>query len=49
MRPELGLEPWSIWIGGEKSEGIPSEKAPQEQRLGIQHLVNKEETTWPKQ
>ena len=22
MRPELGLKPWSIWIGGEKGEGI---------------------------
>lgn len=28
---ELGLKGWSIWISGEKGEGTPSEKAPQDQ------------------
>ena len=25
MRPELGVEGWSIWIGGKKGEGTSSE------------------------
>lgn len=25
MRPELGVQGWSIWIGGEKGEGTSSE------------------------